>query len=172
MPLSDGDAVQSRCSLELTVNGEVREVPEVWYFESLLNVLRDHLGLYGTKYGCDQGHCGACTVQIDGVAVNSCIEPALLAQQRDIRTIEAMDDVPAAVRIQEELVRRGDVQCGYCAPGFVMSASAFLAENPAPHEGDVREALAGNLCRCTGYRQIIGAVVAAGAADATDGGES
>lgn len=159
-PATDDPYEDEKLTLQLQVNGQSHRVEGVWYFESLLNVLRDRLGLYGTKYSCDQGQCGACTVLVDGVAINSCIEPAVMAQDGDIRTIEdSAPDTKARVQdLQEAIARAGDVQCGYCAPGMVMSAAALLDEIPEPTEAQVRVGLGGNFCRCTGYNRVVAAV--------------
>ncbi|NQU36729.1 MAG: (2Fe-2S)-binding protein [Actinobacteria bacterium] len=146
-------------SYTLDVNGTSYDVVDVPYFESLLNVLRDQLGLRGTKYSCDEGQCGACTVQIDGKAINSCIEPAVEAIGCSVQTIEGHSyDTGEPTDLQEALMRGGDVQCGYCMPGIVMSADALLLENPNRSEEEIREGMSGNLCRCTGYSKILKAV--------------
>jgi carbon-monoxide dehydrogenase small subunit len=148
--------------LEFTVNGEPVTVL-VQPHEMLLAVLRDHLGLTGAKEGCGLGECGACTVLVDGVSVNSCLFPALEAEGALVTTIEGlMVDDGRLSPLQQAFVDHGAVQCGFCTPGMVMSAEALLAETPHPTEKQVRAGLAGNLCRCTGYNQIIEAVLAAG----------
>jgi carbon-monoxide dehydrogenase small subunit len=143
-------------TIELTVNGR-RHSFEVPGEETLLTTLRQRLGLTGTKEGCAEGECGACTVLLDGVPVDSCIYPTCAVGSREVTTIEGIGD-PSA--LQAAMVRAGAVQCGFCTPGFVMTLTALLAENPAPAEEEIRHALAGNLCRCTGYAQIVDAVVA------------
>lgn len=153
-----------RLDYTLRVNGSERQVTGAWYFDSLLNVLREQLGLTGTKYACDSGQCGACTVWLDGQAANSCIVLAADAVDEEITTIEGYDaQHPEPSTLEEGLLRGGDIQCGYCMPGIVMTATAFLAENPSPTREEIKAALAGNLCRCTGYSQIIAAVEAAAA---------
>jgi aerobic carbon-monoxide dehydrogenase small subunit len=125
-----------------------------------LSVIRDRLGLTGTKEGCVEGECGACTVLVDGRPVDSCIYAAHAASGRTVTTIEGIGGAGDLVTpLQDALVRTGGVQCGFCTPGFVMTLTALLHENPAPTESETRMALAGNLCRCTGYSQIIDAVM-------------
>jgi aerobic carbon-monoxide dehydrogenase small subunit len=153
-----------KVDLTLNVNGQERHLADVWYFESLLNVLRYHLGLTGTKYSCDTGQCGACTVQVDGRAVNSCIELAAVAEGTRIRTIEGYCSADGTLsELQNALVAGRDLQCGYCIPGVVMSGDALLAEyaerDEQPTEDDVRMAMSGNQCRCTGYDKIVQAVL-------------
>lgn len=157
-----------KVDLTLNVNGEDRYLPDVWYFESLLNVLRYHLGLTGTKYACDTGQCGACTVQIDGQAVNSCIELAAATEGTRIRTIEGYCSADGALsELQNALVAGRDLQCGYCIPGVIMSGDALLAEYSAREEhhrdglteDDVRLGMSGNQCRCTAYDKIVEAVL-------------
>lgn len=147
--------------IRLTVNGEetsVRARPE-W---SLLRLLREGLGLTGAKEGCGAGECGACTVLVDGAAVNSCLFPALEAEGRSVVTIEGLAGPSGRLHpLQQAFVRHGAVQCGFCTPGMVLSAKALLDRVPKPSDEQVRTALAGNLCRCTGYNQILEAVRAA-----------
>lgn len=141
----------------LNVNGETHEVwAEVE--TTLLDVIRDHLGLTGTKKGCDEGDCGACTVLMDGAIVNSCMMLAVEAQNREIVTIEGVSEGNKLHPIQKAFVEQGAVQCGFCTPGMVLSAKALLDENNNPTEREIREAISGNLCRCTGYSKIIEAV--------------
>lgn len=147
--------------LTFTVNGRTREV-DTPGDSTLLDVLRDRLGLTGTKEACVEGECGACTVLIDGRPVDSCIYAAHAASGRAVTTIEGVGGAGDLVTpLQEALVRTGGVQCGFCTPGFVMSLTALLDENPSPTEPEIRTALAGNLCRCTGYSQIVDAVLQA-----------
>ncbi len=129
--------------------------------ESLLTVLREKLGLYGTKSGCGRGECGVCTVLLDGRAVNSCLVPAGKVQGRTVETIENLSQGGKVHPIQEEFVEKGAVQCGFCTPGMVMSAYALLKENPQPDSEQVRVAISGNLCRCSGYKQIEEAILSA-----------
>ena len=147
--------------IEFTVNGQPRTV-NADPCETLLTVLRERLGLRGTKYGCGEGECGACTVILNGRAVASCLVQAGQAHGAQILTIEGMAEDPIGRHVVEAFVEGGAVQCGFCTPGLVLSARALLAENPAPTVGEIRQALAGNLCRCTGYKKIVEAVAAAG----------
>ena len=146
--------------IELRVNGEIYDT-EIQPWRTLLEVLRDHLGLTGTKVSCAEGHCGACTVIVDGQAVNSCLMLAVEAQGKDILTIEGLSEGGALHPIQEAFVTLGAVQCGFCTPGLIMASKAFLENNPDPSDEEIKKALAGHLCRCTGYVQIIEAVRAA-----------
>jgi len=129
---------------------------------TLLQVLRDKLELTGTKEGCGLGECGACTVLLNGKAVNSCIFPVMEVDGKNVTTIEGLADGEGNLHpIQQSFIENGAVQCGFCSPGMVMSAKALLDENPKPTEEEIRNAIAGNLCRCTGYLQIIQAIKAA-----------
>jgi carbon-monoxide dehydrogenase small subunit len=145
--------------LAMTVNGRSVTV-EINADELLVDVLRDRLGLIGTKVGCNEGECGACTVIMDGNPVLSCLIPALRAQGRQITTIEGLSDGETLHPLQQAFVEHGAVQCGYCIPGFIMSAKALLDVNPHPTREEIKEAIAGNLCRCTGYVKIIEAIEA------------
>lgn len=124
----------------------------------LLDVLREQLSLYGTKRGCDNGECGACTVLIDGEPVNSCIYLAIRAEGKKILTIEGLADENGLHPLQEAFIKEGALQCGFCGPGMLLTAKALLDKNKNPSEDDIRQGLAGNLCRCTGYAKIIKAV--------------
>ncbi len=146
---------------ELLVNGTRHEV-DVPAGMSLASTLRDELRLTGTKIGCGAGECGACTVILDGRAVCSCLVPVCKAAGRVIETIEGVSDGEQLHPLQRSFVEAGALQCGFCTPGMIMSALALLRRNGQPTEQDVVAALAGNICRCTGYRKIIEAVVAAG----------
>jgi carbon-monoxide dehydrogenase small subunit len=142
----------------LVVNGRPHAI-EVEPTETVLRSLRERLGLTGTKDGCSEGECGACTVLLDGAPVDSCLLPTLAVGGRAVTTIEGIAGSDHALsRVQEAMVRSGGVQCGFCTPGFVMTITALLDRNPSPTRDQVRTAIAGNICRCTGYRQILDAV--------------
>ena len=142
----------------LEVNGRTHQV-EARADERLLDLLRDHLGLMGTKEGCGIGECGACTVLLDGKPVNSCMVPAGSAEGCRVLTIEGLEGPDGALHpIQQSYIDAGAVQCGFCTPGMIMSTLALLSEHPDPSDEQIKEALSGNLCRCTGYLQIIEAV--------------
>ncbi|MBQ3404868.1 MAG: (2Fe-2S)-binding protein [Oscillospiraceae bacterium] len=144
-----------------TINGEYMEV-EVNPDLRLVDFLRDQLGLTGTKIGCRRGECGACTVIFNGKAVTSCLIPVMRAHGAVIETIEGlMGENEKLHPLQEEFINRGAIQCGFCTPGMIMSAKALLDENPDPSVDEVREALGGNICRCTGYKKIQEAVLGA-----------
>ncbi|MDH3259341.1 MAG: (2Fe-2S)-binding protein [Acidimicrobiia bacterium] len=149
--------------MKLSFNVNQRDVTvDVDGAEPLLHVLRERLKLTGTKQGCDEGECGACTVLVDGRPVDSCILPAGVVAGRQIRTVESLagpDGQLAA--IQQSFVDRFAIQCGFCTPGFLMTLTALLEENPRPEETEIRGALSGNLCRCTGYSTIVDAALAA-----------
>ncbi len=147
-------------NLLLTVNGIVYEV-EARPTARLLDVLRDQLGLTGTKEGCAEGECGACTVIVDGKAVDSCVMLAVQARGKEVLTVEGLAVSGELDLLQQKFVENGAVQCGYCTPGMLMSAKALLMANPLPSEQDIRIAIAGNLCRCTGYTTIVAAIRAA-----------
>jgi carbon-monoxide dehydrogenase small subunit len=152
--------------LLLNVNGMTYEV-DARPTARLLDVLRDQLGLTGTKEGCAEGECGACTVIVDGRAVNACVMLAVQARGKEVLTVEGLADDGQLDLLQQKFVEYGAVQCGYCTPGMLMSAKALLMANPVPSDQDIRIALAGNLCRCTGYSAIVAAVKAAGGQEAT-----
>lgn len=143
--------------IQLTVNGAKRGF-DVEPNTLLLNLLRDEMSLTGTKYGCGIGECGACTVLMDGEAVLACMILAVDADGRRVDTIEGLADGGEPHPIQQAYLDEGAVQCGYCTPGFIMATKALLDENPAPTEAEIREYLNGNLCRCTGYVNIVKAV--------------
>jgi aerobic-type carbon monoxide dehydrogenase small subunit (CoxS/CutS family) len=148
--------------VELNVNGEALELA-IAPHHTLLEVLREEAGLTGTKHGCEQGECGLCTVLIDGLPQFSCLTLALEAQGSEIRTVEGLANGGELSVLQQAYAEKGASQCGYCSPGMLMSAQALLERNPAPTRKEIREALAGNLCRCTGYLAIIDAVELAAA---------
>lgn len=145
--------------ITLKINGESYEV-RVKPSETLLEVLRDKLGLTGTKEGCDTGKCGACTVLIEGKAVRSCLTLAIAARDKEITTIEGLAHGKELHPIQQAFVEHGALQCGFCTPGMIMISKAFLEDNPDPTEKEIREALVGNICRCTGYVKIVEAIQA------------
>jgi carbon-monoxide dehydrogenase small subunit len=145
----------------MKVNGREVTVQGVRADELLVDVIRDRLGLTGTKIGCNEGECGACTVIMGGKAVLSCLLPALRAQGQEITTIEGLSQDGTLHPLQQAFIDHGAVQCGYCTPGFLMSAKALLDVNPHPTRAEIKEAIAGNLCRCTGYVQIVEAIEAA-----------
>jgi aerobic carbon-monoxide dehydrogenase small subunit len=155
----------TRVALSLTINGERHEVFTEPH-RTLLDVLRVDLGLTGTKENCLEAECGVCTVLLDGQAVNSCILLAAQCRDREVVTIEGLARDGVFHPLQQAFIDHGAVQCGYCIPGMILSAAAFLAQCPGASEVAVREALAGNLCRCTGYQKIADAVVAVAHADA------
>lgn len=147
--------------LSFTLNGNniTCDIKDHW---TLLHLLREELELTGTKEGCGNGECGACTVIMDGVAVNACLFLAVEANGKTVQTIEGLAGKNSSLHpLQEAFVENGGIQCGFCTPGMIMSSKALLDENPDPDENDIRHALAGNICRCTGYVQIIESVKAA-----------
>jgi carbon-monoxide dehydrogenase small subunit len=149
--------------IELTVNGERREA-DIWAGESLLFALRERLGLPGSKNACEQGECGSCSVVLDGTLVCACLVLAAQADGHKVVTVEGLGQGDRLHPVQEAFVRAGAVQCGFCTPGLVIAAADLLAKNPDPSDDEIREALSGNLCRCTGYAKIFDAVrLAAGA---------
>ena len=142
----------------IQVNGEIHHITVKPHW-TLLYVLREELGLTGTKLSCGTGECGGCTILIDGRAVSSCLTLAASAEGRDITTIEGVSRGHRLHPIQEAFVSHGAIQCGFCTPGMILSAKALLDENPVPTEAEVKEAIAGNLCRCTGYTKIVEAIM-------------
>ncbi|MCX2924528.1 (2Fe-2S)-binding protein [Streptomyces sp. NEAU-W12] len=163
--------------VHFTVNGRPQEADDVWEGESLLYVLRERLGLPGSKNACEQGECGSCTVRLDGVPVCSCLVAAGQAEGREIVTVEGLADLARQrsrgardgagggadegtelAPIQQAFIDAGAVQCGFCTPGLLVAADEMLERNPSPGDADIREALSGNLCRCTGYEKILDAV--------------
>jgi len=155
-------------TINLKVNGR-SYLLEVDAKDLLLDVIRENLGLTGTKRGCENGECGACTILIDGKAENSCLVLAVTADGKDILTIEGLSDGLTLHPLQQAFVDNAAVQCGFCAPGMLLSAKALLDDNPNPSEHDIREAIAGNLCRCSGYVKIVKAVRQAAAVLASTG---
>ena len=148
--------------LECIVNGERRQVDGVWEGESLLYVLRERMGLPGSKNACEQGECGSCSVYLDGTLVCSCLVLAGQAEAAEVVTVEGLAAGDEELHlIQEAFLAVGAVQCGFCTPGLIVATHDLLGRNPMPSEPEIREALAGNLCRCTGYEKILDAVRAA-----------
>ncbi len=139
------------------VNGRPVEA-DVWEGSSLLAMLRDQLDLPGSKNACEEGECGSCSVWLDGTLVCSCLVLAAQAQGRDVRTVEALGDVDMLHPVQQAFLDAGAVQCGFCTPGLVVAVTDLLMRDPSPNDAGIREALAGNLCRCTGYEKILDAV--------------
>ncbi|MER5266468.1 (2Fe-2S)-binding protein [Actinosynnema sp. NPDC002837] len=144
--------------VNVTVNGEPRQADDVWEGESLLFLLRERLGLPGSKNACEQGECGSCTVYLDNTPVCSCLVAAGQVQDREVRTVEGLAEGDRLDPVQEAFVEAGAVQCGFCTPGLVVAAHDLLDRVPRPSDPEIREALAGNLCRCTGYEKILDAV--------------
>ncbi|MGV9597616.1 (2Fe-2S)-binding protein [Streptosporangium sandarakinum] len=144
--------------VSLTVNGRHRTADDVWEGESLLYVLRERLGLPGSKNACEQGECGSCTVYLDGLPVCACLVAAGQAEGREVRTVEGLAGEGRLDPVQEAFTECGAVQCGFCTPGLVVQAHDLLNRTPRPTDAQIREALAGNLCRCTGYEKILDAV--------------
>ncbi|MER8071017.1 (2Fe-2S)-binding protein [Streptomyces sp. NPDC094034] len=151
--------------VHFTVNGRRQEVDDVWEGESLLYVLRERMGLPGSKNACEQGECGSCTVRLDGVPVCSCLVAAGQAEGREVITVEGLAEhaghggaAGELSPIQQAFIDAGAVQCGFCTPGLLVAADEMLERNPSPSDADIREALSGNLCRCTGYEKILDAV--------------
>jgi aerobic carbon-monoxide dehydrogenase small subunit len=157
-----------RRAITLTLNGEPRTL-EVDARTVLVDLVREHCDLTGTHVGCRTGHCGACTVLLDGRTAKSCCVLALDVDGHAVETVESLAAAPGELHpIQEAFVRNQGLQCGYCTPGMLLSVKALLAENPAPTEREVREGIAGNLCRCTGYQNIVASVLAAAETQAQD----
>jgi len=156
--------------LDFTINGR-RESLTVEPLEPLLTVIRDRLGRTGTKKGCDGGECGACTVLLDGEPILSCTTPAVLANGRTVTTIEGLEKDGRLHPLQAAFIEKGAVQCGFCTPGMILAAAGLLAKVPHPSEDQIRQALAGNLCRCTGYQKVVDAVDSAARNMARENGE-
>jgi aerobic carbon-monoxide dehydrogenase small subunit len=151
--------------ISLTINGDPRET-DVWGGESLLYALRERLNLPGSKNACEQGECGSCSILLDGVLVCSCLVLAGQADGHEVTTVEGLGDADGLHRVQEAFVAAGAVQCGFCTPGLVVATADLLERVPAPSDDEIREALSGNLCRCTGYQKIFDAVRLAAGIDA------
>jgi carbon-monoxide dehydrogenase small subunit len=148
--------IRVRC----VINGRAAAF-EAYPMARLLDVLREQAGLTGTKEGCGEGECGACSIEMDGALVNSCLVPALQAEGAKIRTIEGLADEARLHAVQQAFLMHGGAQCGICTPGMILAAVNLLARNPRPSETDIREGLSGNLCRCTGYTKIFASIVEA-----------
>ena len=144
--------------VDLTVNGEPRQAEDVWEGESLLYLLRERLGLPGAKNACEQGECGSCSVYLDGDVVCACLVAAGQAEGRDVVTVEGLADGDVLDNVQQAFLDAGAVQCGFCTPGLVVAVHDLLRRVASPDDSTVREALAGNLCRCTGYEAVLDAV--------------
>jgi aerobic carbon-monoxide dehydrogenase small subunit len=144
--------------LDLRVNGDWRRADGVWEGESLLYVLRERLGLFGSKNACEQGECGSCSVYLDGTLVCSCLVLAGQAEGSEVLTVEGIAGEDELHPVQEAFIEAGGVQCGFCTPGLVVATHDLLRREPRPTDAEIREALAGNLCRCTGYEKILDAV--------------
>lgn len=142
----------------LKVNGRLHEVQDSWIGESLLFVLRERLGLYGTKGACEQGECGSCTVILDGQAVCSCLVLAATAVDSEVITVEGLGSDDEMNAVQQAFVEQGAVQCGFCTPGLIVAISHLLDQDPNPSETKIKESISGNICRCTGYGRIFEAV--------------
>lgn len=155
---------ESLVDVTITVNGTPRQVG-VSAGETLLQTLRERLDMTGTKEGCVEGECGACTVLVDGQPVDSCLLAAATVNGSDIRTVEGLSTGDELGPLQQAFLDHGAVQCGFCTPGFLMTLTALVETEPNPTPKDIRDAIAGNICRCTGYRQMIDAVIAAATAD-------
>ena len=145
--------------IQLKVNGQAYEIA-VNTHQTLLEVLREELSLTGTKEACNLGECGSCTVLIDGIPVHSCLTLAVEAQEKDITTIEGLAEGCRLDPLQQSFIDHGAIQCGFCTPGMVLAAKGLLKKNPSPSEAEIRKAISGNLCRCTGYVKIVDAIKA------------
>jgi len=158
--MTDPSENHGKCELALTVNGKVETV-RVYPMERLLDVLRQELGLTGTKEGCGEGECGSCSVLMNGVLINSCLVPVLQAAGTNLTTIEGLAQGPQLNALQAAFLECGGAQCGICTPGMILASCHLLDKKPKPTLDDIREGLSGNLCRCTGYMQIFDAVMEA-----------
>jgi len=159
-----------KCHITFQLNGVATELL-VNPNQTLVGLLRDDLGLTGTKYGCGEGDCGACTVLLDGEPVNSCLVLAPQVDGRRVETIEGLADGDHLHPLQDAFIEKGAIQCGFCTPGMILSAKALLDDNPEPDELEIRTAISGNLCRCTGYQKIVEAIAAAAKNMDNGGGE-
>jgi carbon-monoxide dehydrogenase small subunit len=157
--------------ISCTVNGEPQQADDVWEGESLLYLLRERLGFPGSKNACEQGECGSCTVYLDGVLACACLVAAGQAQDRDVRTVEGLADGAELSAIQQAFLDAGAVQCGFCTPGLLVAAHDLIGRHAVPADAEIREALAGNLCRCTGYEMILEGVRLAAARRASQAGQ-
>jgi carbon-monoxide dehydrogenase small subunit len=164
--MTESAEARAKCEISLTVNRKLETV-EVYAMERLLDVLRHELGLTGTKEGCGEGECGSCSVLIDGVLVNSCLVPVLQARGAKIVTIEGLASNGHLEALQQSFLDCGGAQCGICTPGMILAAHHLLSKHPQPSLAEIREGLSGNLCRCTGYTQILEAVAEAASRGAT-----
>jgi carbon-monoxide dehydrogenase small subunit len=164
--MTESSEARAKCEISLTVNRKLETV-EVYPMERLLDVLRHELGLTGTKEGCGEGECGSCSVLIDGVLVNSCLIPVLQAHGAKIVTIEGLASNGHLEALQQSFLDCGGAQCGICTPGMILAAHHLLSKHPQPSLEEIREGLSGNLCRCTGYAQILEAVAEAAQRGAT-----
>jgi carbon-monoxide dehydrogenase small subunit len=162
----ESSQARAKCEISLTVNGKLETV-RVYAMARLLDVLRHELGLTGTKEGCGEGECGSCSVLLDGMLVNSCLIPVLQANGAKIVTIEGLAADGYLQVLQEAFLECGGAQCGICTPGMILAAHHLLSKKPRPTREEICEGLSGNLCRCTGYMQIVEAVVEAGRRGAT-----
>ena len=152
--------ITNKVRISCTINGDLREL-EVYPMARLLDVLREELRLTGTKEGCGEGECGACTVMIDNELVNSCLVPVLQVAGTEIKTVEGLANGDQLHAVQQAFIEAGGAQCGICTPGMVLAAVNLLSHTPQPDDAEIREALAGNLCRCTGYIKIFESVLRA-----------
>jgi carbon-monoxide dehydrogenase small subunit len=158
---SDYEGNAMKVMIQLSVNGILYKCEVADPTRTLLQVIREDLGLTGTKSGCERGECGACTVLVDGLAINSCLMPAIEAEGKEILTIEGLARDGQLHPLQEKFIELGAIQCGFCTPGMIMTAKTLLERNPKPTEEEVRREIAGNYCRCTGYDKIVEAILSA-----------
>tara|TARA_B100000686_G_scaffold349887_1_gene444329 strand:+ start:2099 stop:2608 length:510 start_codon:yes stop_codon:yes gene_type:complete len=149
---------KDKLGYNLRINNSEYEIPETWLGESLLYVLRERLGFYGSKNACEQGECGSCSVMMDDALVCSCLILAANAINREITTVEALSTDNDLSEVQRAFVETGAIQCGFCTPGLLVTVHDFLETNPEPSDFEIREAISGNLCRCTGYGRIVEAI--------------